>query len=79
LEARLKKRDGVGHTGQATTSEAESVVGGGWELLAPDDIPGFEGEGELAVREPVSPEPPEIIDAAQSSAAKKSKAMNARS
>ena len=46
--------------------------------MAPDDISGFEGEGELAVREPVSPEPPEIIDAAQSSAAKKSKAMNAR-
>ena len=58
MKARFKKRDGVGHAGQATASEAASTVGGGgWGRLDPDDVSRFEAEGGPAVREPVPPEP----------------------
>ena len=73
-----KQRDGFGHGRQPTTSEVESVAGGGSARLDPYDLSRFQGERGRAVPEPVAPEPQETIDAAPNSAAKKCRTMNER-
>jgi hypothetical protein len=78
VKAEPKQPDGIGHARQPTTSEAESMGGGGLARLEPDDLSRFEGEGRRAVPEPVAPEPQETVDAAPSSAAKQWKTMNER-